>query len=167
MNGKTKIPTIIYFLYLIATITIAIFFYGDLLEKTTYIVDGISMIPTYEDKERLYYNKNKEKYNRYDCVIFEDYTGTTDIKRIYGLPSETIRIENNKIYINGEKIEDNWNILEDWDSGIAKQEFHLKNNEYFVLGDNRNHSIDSRYKQVGTINEKLIIGIVIEKAERK
>lgn len=162
MKNTEKIPLTISILSLIAIILMIYFFFGITFSKDVYVVNGVSMLPTYKNGERLYYETNQE-INRYDVVIFQDYTLTTNIKRVYGLPGETIQIKENNIYINDKKIEDKWNITNDWDGGIAETKFTLKENEFFVLGDNRNKSTDSRHIELGTVNRKLIIGVVEQK----
>lgn len=132
--------------------------------QTPYSVSGVSMMPTFKDGESIGCDEYSE-IKRYDAIIFEDYTGGIDIKRVYALPGETIRIdEDGNIYINGEIIDDPYAIHDKWDAGIAATEFTLHENEYFVLGDNRNHSKDSRFKEVGTVNKFLIYGVVIQKS---
>ena len=105
------------------------------------------------------YFKNLQPY----CiVVFAIYTPSMDlIKRIIALPGETVSIdENGKIRINGEIIEDPFAeeaIRQDM-RGLAANTIILKDNEYFVMGDNRNASTDSR--TIGPIQKKQIIGKV-------
>ena len=102
-------------------------------------VSGESMYPTLKGTEVMILNKLDKKYERYDIVVVKSSDGDI-IKRVYGLPGETIECENNTIYINGKKIEDEY--------GHGKtmnfKKYELGDNEYFVLGDNRMNSKDSR-----------------------
>ena len=160
MQTAQKTPFYLVILYIISIITMVIFFFSDTLQKTNYVVSGVSMLPTFKDGEEIIYDNRNIEVQRFDCIIFVDCQNQTDIKRVYGLPNDTIKIENNIIYINGNPIEDIIQYNDDFDGGIANQEFQLNENEYFVLGDNRNYSKDSRHKEVGTINKQMIIGIV-------
>ena len=98
---------------------------------------------------------------RFDIIFFKE-SGREhsyyDIKRIYGLPGESLRIQDNNIYINGEIIEDIVNVDPMVNYGLAEEEIHLEENEYFVLGDNRNSSEDSRFASVGNVTRDEIIG---------
>jgi len=103
------------------------------------------------------YIKNSPK--RYDIIIF-DSESTTDrlIKRVIGLPGETVRIVQGKIYIDGENIKDIEGLDLPFDAGLAQKDFVLDENEYFVLGDNRKESIDSRFEEIGAVKKSDIKG---------
>lgn len=115
-------------------------------------VDGDSMVDTLHNGEILILNK-LSKIERYDIVVLKDADSDNIIKRIYGMPGETIRIDNNKIYINGKVIEDNYAFGET----SFMSDITLKDDEYFVLGDNREISKDSRI--IGPIKKANIEGV--------
>ena len=127
------------------------------------IVDGSSMEPNYHNGDVLKINSVAyltSEPQRYDVVAV--HTPSMDlIKRIIALPGETVRIdENGEVLINGEIIEDPFvkeTITQDM-RGLAVNTITLKDNEYFVMGDNRNASTDSR--TIGPIQKKQIIGKV-------
>lgn len=120
-------------------------------------VDGHSMDPTLKDGEILLLKKYDKNYNRFDIVVI-DYQGSKLIKRVIGLSGEHIRYENDALYVNGTKVEENF-------IDTTTSYFDIKNmnyevipeNYYFVVGDNRNNSTDSRI--IGLIHKNNILGI--------
>lgn len=131
--------------------------------QRTYI-SGPSMQPTLHDGDNLIVDKISYRFTdpkRYDIIVFpyryqED---TFYIKRIIGLPGETVQVINGYVYINGELREDEVygaEVMED--AGIASEPITLGEDEYFVLGDNRNHSSDSRDPNVGVLHRDELIG---------
>lgn len=130
-------------------------------------VSGESMSNTLHSGDTLWIDKLEYEFGspkRFDVVVFpyEEEEDTFYIKRIIGLPGETVYIdEEGTIYINDEPLEgDKYGretIAED-KRGIASEEVTLGDDEYFVLGDNRNNSRDSRFEDVGNIHKDQIIG---------
>ena len=127
-------------------------------------VEGESMMYTLHDGDALIADKITYRFNdpqRFDIVIFP-YAGDKSeifIKRIIGLPGETVQIDpEGNIYINGELLEEHFGAEVIRDPGRAIEPVTLGEDEYFVMGDNRNYSFDSRYEEVGNINKKDIIG---------
>ena len=121
-------------------------------------VDGPSMNDTLHDGDILLLDKYDNKYERFEIVVF-NYSGERLIKRVIGLPGEVVSYKNNKLYINGNEIEDNYGLgytenFELKDLNLTK----IPDNEYLVMGDNRNDSLDSRY--FGTISKDKILGSV-------
>ena len=118
-------------------------------------VDGASMDNTLKDGQVLLLYK-LAKVNRYDIVVVdEENIDEVIIKRVYGMPGDTIEINHNSIYINGKVIDDQYGVGKTSDYA----EITLKGDEYFVLGDNREVSKDSRY--FGTVKESEIKGQTI------
>lgn len=126
-------------------------------------VDGSSMEATLSDKDQLIVDKISYRFKdpeRFDIIVFpfQYKENTYYIKRIIGLPGETVQILDGEIYINGEVLEEDYGKETMVSSGRAVNEIQLGEDEYFVLGDNRNHSEDSRYEEVGNIKRSDIIG---------
>ncbi len=131
-------------------------------------VIGDSMNPTLYDGNNLIMDKISYRVHepeRFDVIVFpprNDPSGKNYIKRIIGLPGETVRIlEDGTILINGEPIEGDTfgiEIIKSDNRGLASEDIYLNFGEYFVLGDNRNNSIDSRFSTVGKVKKSEIIG---------
>ncbi len=118
-------------------------------------VVGQSMEPTYHDSDILigskiaYITGDPE---RFDVAVIDASRNYKLIKRVIGLPGETVRIdENGFIYINGEILDESYGKEEIENPGNALYGITLGTDEYFVLGDNRNNSTDSRFDEVGVI----------------
>lgn len=126
-------------------------------------VSGKSMMNTLHDQDNLIVDKISYRFRdpkRYEIIVFpyryqED---TYYIKRIIGLPGETVQIKEGYVYINGELLDEHYGREVMNESGIAAEPLQLGEDEYFVLGDNRNHSSDSREPNVGVLHRDELIG---------
>ena len=126
-------------------------------------VEGMSMSPTLKDKENLILDKISYRFRdpeRYEIVVFPPKykENTYYIKRVIGLPGETVQIRNGEVYIDGMRLEGDEAYGKIKDPGLAAEPFLLGEEEYFVLGDNRNDSIDSREPEVGAVRREDILG---------
>lgn len=125
---------------------------------------GESMSPTLADSESIIVNKLSYRFKspkRFDVIVFKQNGNEHsyyNIKRVVGLPGETIQIKDGAIYIDGELLEEEYNVEPMNNGGLAKEAITLDAGEYFVLGDNRNGSEDSRYANVGAIIKEDIVG---------
>lgn len=130
-------------------------------------VSGTSMESTLHNKDNLLVEKVSYHFtdpDRFDIIVFYPFGKEEDpddyyVKRVIGLPGETIQIKGADIYINGEILKENYGKDPISDSGIAKQPIKLADDEFFVLGDNREVSSDSR--EFGPVKRKNISGHVI------
>ena len=126
-------------------------------------VSGESMENTLDDGDQLIVDKLTYRFHdpeRFDIIVFpfRYQDNTYYIKRIIGLPGETVQIADGEIYINGEVLEESYGREVMQDAGLAAEPITLGDDEYFVLGDNRNYSSDSRDPSVALIHRKEIIG---------
>ena len=126
-------------------------------------VDGSSMVPALEDGDQLLVDKLSYQISdpeRFDIVIFalKDDPDRYYIKRVIGLPGETVQITEGVIYIDGEALEEDYGLAVIADAKRAEEPITLGDDEYFVLGDNRNNSKDSRSDDVGNVSRSQIMG---------
>ena len=127
-------------------------------------VDGSSMNPTLEDGDNLWVDKLSYRFGnpkRFDVIIFNYDEDTTYVKRIIGLPGETVRIDQDgHIFINDQLLKEDYGkeVILPTNLGRASQPVVLGEDEYFVLGDNRNNSKDSRSADVGVVHGKDFVG---------
>ena len=126
-------------------------------------VSGHSMEATLHDGDNLIVDKLSYHFRepkRFEIIVFpyRHKENTYYIKRIIGLPGETVQVKDGYVYINGEKLDENYGLEVMEDAGIAAEPIELGEDEYFVLGDNRNHSSDSRDPSVGILHRDELIG---------
>lgn len=151
------------FILYLAFIFLAVYFIITFVGQRTK-VNGDSMEPTLQSGDNLLMDKLTYRFRdpeRFEVIIFPCPTKPEEyyIKRIIGLPGETVQIMDGEVYINGKKLEEDiYGIAAIDEEGIAKEPITLGEDEYFVLGDNRPISNDSRYEAVGPIHRDAIEG---------
>ena len=158
---RELLNTAIYLLCVLGAVWLVITFVGQRTE-----VEGASMENTLHNGDNLIVDKLSYRFHdpeRFDIIVFpfQFQDNTYYIKRIIGLPGETVQImDDGSIYINGEKLEENYSmeVIKPETIGRAAEPIELGDDEYFVMGDNRNNSSDSRTDMVGNIKRENIIG---------
>jgi len=155
---KELLSWLIYFAVVLTSTYLIITFVG---QRTH--VQGESMYSTLHDQDNLIVDKISYRFKdpeRFDIIVFpyRYEEKTYYIKRVIGLPGETVQIIDGYIYINDELLEEDYGREVMEYSGRAEAQVTLGEDEYFVLGDNRNRSSDSRVDEVGNIHKDEIIG---------
>lgn len=161
-----------FFLDMIETVVIAlsIFLVVYLFLMQPHQVSGLSMFPNFHDKEYILTDKVSYKFGnpeRGDVIVFHaptaancpQGTGCDFIKRVIGLPGDSVSVKNNGLYVNGEKLDEPYldsSVITETGVFSDNREVTLNQNEYFVCGDNRQHSSDSR--TWGPITRDEIVG---------
>lgn len=159
INWKETVSFILYIVVVFVITYLVITYVGQRTE-----VIGTSMEYTLSDGDNLIVDKISYRFRdpqRFDIIVFpyQYKEDTYYIKRIIGLPGETVQIDaNGTIYIDGKELEESYGREVIKDPGIAAEPIKLGEDEYFVLGDNRNASSDSRVTSVGNIKREDIIG---------
>lgn len=149
---------------LILAIVIRGFFFAPI------VVDGQSMMPTLEHNDRMIVNKigyNISEPDRFDIIVFHAPQNKDYIKRVIGVPGDTIRYEDDVLYLNGDAVDEAY--LDDYKAASTSRPFTgdfdledvtgydtVPDDHFFVLGDNRQHSKDSRH--IGFVHEDEIVG---------
>lgn len=156
---KEILSTSMYILFVLCAVYLVIHFVG---QRTQ--VQGSSMEPKLSNEDNLIVDKISYRFHdpeRFDIVVFpfRYEENTFYIKRVIGLPGETVRIdEKGNILINGEILEESYGKEVIQSPGRAYEDIVLADDEYFLMGDNRNNSTDSRDPSVGNVRRDEIVG---------
>lgn len=157
---KEVVSTVLYLAFVILAVWVSVTFVG---QRT--VVSGDSMNDTLQDGDSLWVDKLSYRIHdpeRFDIVVFPYQDSSVYyIKRIIGMPGERIRIgEDGTIYVNNEPLEEEYGkeVISAGMIGRMKKTVKLGEDEYFVMGDNRNDSKDSRFEEVGNIKREDLKG---------
>lgn len=146
----------------IAAIFLAVFIVYSVGIKTSVI--GDSMEPTLVSGQEIYYDRVIYQFSspkRGDVIVFHPNGNQNThlyVKRIVALPGETVQIMQGKLYVNGKQADDDYGDGSLMDAGIAENQIVLGSDDFFVLGDNRVESEDSRSADIGTVSRDIIEG---------
>jgi len=161
-RGKGVRESVSFILYLIVIVVLTFLMIRYVGQRTR--VDGSSMENTLTNGDNLIVDKISYRFHepeRFDIIVFpyQYKEDTYFIKRIIGMPGETVQItDKGEILINGEELVESYGREVIKDPGLASDPITLGEDEYFVMGDNRNYSKDSRFPDVGNIKRADIIG---------
>ncbi len=161
-RGKAVRESVSFILYLIVIVVLTFLMIRYVGQRTR--VDGSSMENTLTNGDNLIVDKISYRFHepeRFDIIVFpyQYKEDTYFIKRIIGMPGETVQItDKGEILINGEELVESYGREVIKDPGLASDPITLGEDEYFVMGDNRNYSKDSRFPDVGNIKRADIIG---------
>ncbi len=160
---KIVIREIVIWILLVAfTVSLSYFVTSNVFDKT--VVSDTSMSPTLAEGQVIIVNKMAYYFaspERNDVIVYKQTNkehSYFEIKRVIGLPGETVRIKGGIIYINDTVLKDKVKVETIQNAGLAEEGIALDENEYFVLGDNRNESEDSRFASIGNVLKNEIVG---------
>ncbi len=124
-------------------------------------VSGNSMQPVLGDGDAVLVNRliyDVGSPGRFDIVVFERPDGSYNVKRVMGMPGETVQIQDGLLFIDGRALETGDGPERVSLAGRAEKPVRLGADEYFLLGDNRNSSEDSRFANIGNVKRSQIVG---------
>lgn len=151
---KQKYITFLCGIIVVAIATVLVFFFVIGVSR----VDGESMLPTLKNEETLFFSRVDKNYNRGDVVAIDMPNGDYYVKRIIGVAGDEIDIHDGKVYLNGDALDESYytqgNTMTD--SELVSFPLTVSEGKYFVLGDNREHSTDSR--EIGEVSAYAILG---------
>lgn len=153
---------VIWAVEILIVVFVAYFIVNYAIEKTTMVGDSMKQTLQNEDEimiDKFTYHFTSPK--RFDIIVFKQNGrehSFYNIKRIIGLPGEKIFIKEGIVFINGEPIKEKITVDIMATAGVVEEEITLDENEFFVLGDNRNNSEDSRFASLGNVIKEDIIG---------
>lgn len=160
---KTLLRTVLLLAETVVAVLLAFLFVRFAFERTS--VPGDSMAPTLEADMPIMINRLsylRTGPERFDVIVFEqegEEHNYYHVKRVIGLPGETVQIVNGIVYINDKPLHEIVKNLPKMHlSGLATDPLQLDEDEYFVLGDNRNKSEDSRFANIGNVTKAQIVG---------
>ena len=125
-------------------------------------VVGQAMSDTLENGDEILINKLVKSPKTGDVIVFLPNGNERShyyIRRVIGVPGDTVCIKDGAVYINGNLYNEKIEVAAMEEEGIAGEEIVLGEDEYFVLGDNRNNSEDSRYANIGNVKKEYIVGL--------
>lgn len=162
MNGRIVREIAIWLFQIITVLAIAYTFVHFFGQRMQYV--GASMAPTINNDDMILVNRFiylVSKPKRYDLVVFKPKGNENShiyISRVIGLPGETLQIIDGVVTIDGTPLEGSYAAVESENAGIAREPVTLGTNEYFVLGDDRENTDDSRNADVGIVKLSYISG---------
>lgn len=127
-------------------------------------VVGASMSPTLESGEEILVNRFRYKIfspKQNDLIVFLPNGNEKShyyIKRVIACPGDKVQIKDGVVYVNGKKFDEKVAVANIENPLLAENEITVGEDEYFVLGDNRNNSEDSRYASIGNVKKEYIVG---------
>lgn len=126
------------------------------------LIQGESMEPAYRSGQLCLLNKMDREYRRGDCILFYcEHLECSLVKRIVAVPGDTVQISGGALLVNGEQTLPYPGCPEIEHAGLAADEIHLAEGQYFVLGDNFPRSTDSRHSEVGLVSVENIRGRIM------
>lgn len=146
-------------IYILASVSFAWFIVHSFMGQI--IISGNSMTPALNAQDVCLIDTLGYQFfspRRFDVIVFtREDTGKQNIKRVVGLPGETVSIEDGKIFINGEELPNEYTSHISL-AGIAENAVELPEDEYFVVGDNADSSEDSRFENIGNVKKSSVAG---------
>lgn len=161
-EGKNRVRQIVnWMIDIIVVISIAWFTVFAL--GTQISISGQSMSPTLESEEVVLMNRLSFQFKnpeRFDIIVLKKDDNKFNVKRVLGLPGETLQVKEGLLYVNEELVKNEKGLNKVSLAGLLEHPVILGQDEYFVMGDYRDNSEDSRFANVGNIKRKQIIGKV-------